>query len=82
MNIQPNPNSIRCYFNQDKVCIGVVSNDPFYPTFAGDYWASEYFQLPPKLNPVGLTAEQIQQAQFRHLNGKPSLKFISRKTHG
>lgn len=37
--------SVKVFFDKDQVAIGVCSDDPTVPLYAGDYFASEYLQL-------------------------------------
>ena len=53
----------RLYFTAEKVCIGSYDEVHKYEEETGQsYWASDFFQLPPKFKYVGQTLDAIQSA--------------------
>ncbi|MDL5055395.1 hypothetical protein QQ056_17840 [Oscillatoria laete-virens NRMC-F 0139] len=58
-----NYKQIKLYFDANQVCLGGVANDWWQQDYNGDYWASDYFWLPIRYNPVGKSATELLPLQ-------------------
>jgi hypothetical protein len=52
---------IKLYFDENKVCLGGVADSWWLKDYSGDYWASEYFWLPTGYDPVGKSADELNE---------------------
>ncbi|MUG92850.1 hypothetical protein F7734_10470 [Scytonema sp. UIC 10036] len=55
----------RLYFTKEKICIGSYDEVAKYEQKTKQsYWVSEFFNLTPDYNPVGMTLQEIEQVQL------------------